>query len=163
MADIKLQIVNIKTVVNALLESKALPDCFGLRSSQDFQGNNEYYLEVHIGKWESEDFTNYRDTTIELKIWDTEEELKAIIQVYDFPEVEDVNNYTPLLPFLKDYLKKHPLLQFPNYPRKYDNIEYGGYAFSNDNYVPLSEEIEVCKPDQYIYEKVFANPEYKNM
>ena len=92
MADIKLQIVNIKTVVNALLESKALPDCFGLRSSQDFQGNNEYYLEVHIGKWESEDFTNYRDTTIELKIWDTEEELKAIIQVYDFPEVEDVNN-----------------------------------------------------------------------
>ena len=124
MADIKLQIVNIKTVVNALLVSKALPDCFGLRSSQDFQGNNEYYLEVHIGKWESEDFTNYRDTTIELKIWDTEEELKAIIQVYDFPEVEDVNNYTPLLPFLKDYLKKHPLLQFPNYPRKYDNIEY---------------------------------------
>ena len=76
MVDIKFQIENIKTVVNALLESKALPDCFGLRSSQDFQGNNEFYLEVHIGKWESEDFTNYRDTTIELKIWDTEEELK---------------------------------------------------------------------------------------
>ena len=117
MADIKLQIVNIKTVVNALLESKALTDCFGLRSSQAFQGNNEYYLEVHIGKWESEDFTNYRDTTIELKIWDTEEELKAIIQVYDFPEVEDVSNYTPLLPFLKDYLKKHLFHQ--NIVRKY--------------------------------------------
>ena len=121
MVDIKFQIENIKTVVNALLESKALPDCFGLRSSQDFQGNNEFYLEVHIGKWESEDFTNYRDTTIELKIWDTEDILKSTIQVYDFPENEECNGV--ILPLLKDYLSKHPLLQFPDYPYGLD-IEY---------------------------------------
>ena len=59
----------------------------------------------------------------------------------------------------KDYYDGY----FPKGLDKYDNIEYGGYAFSNDNYVPLQEEIEICKPDQYIYEKVFANPEYKNM
>lgn len=42
------------------------------------------------------------------------------------------------------------------YPRNllnFDNIEYGGYAFSNGLYVPLPDEIEVQKPDLSIYER----------
>ena len=42
------------------------------------------------------------------------------------------------------------------YPRNllnYDNIEYGGYAFSNGLYVPLPHDIEVQKPDLSVYER----------
>ena len=35
---------------------------------------------------------------------------------------------------------------------KFDNIEYGGYAFSNGLYVPLPEDIEIQKPDLSVYE-----------
>lgn len=42
------------------------------------------------------------------------------------------------------------------YPRNllnYDNIEYGGYAFSNGLYVPLPHDIEIQKPDLSVYER----------
>ena len=55
-----------------------------------------------------------------------------------------------------------------NYPKnllKYSNIEYGGYAFSNDKYAPLPLEIETQQPDLTIYERyrqVFGkNKEYE--
>lgn len=43
------------------------------------------------------------------------------------------------------------------YPKKmqtYKNLEYGGFAFTNNIYKPLPEEIEICKPDTSIYEKM---------
>lgn len=40
---------------------------------------------------------------------------------------------------------------------QHDNLIYGGRAFSNNRYVPLSEEIEQCAPDISIYER------YKNI
>jgi hypothetical protein len=40
---------------------------------------------------------------------------------------------------------------------QYQNIIYGGRAFSNNKYIPLSEEIEQCIPDVSIYER------YKNL
>lgn len=42
------------------------------------------------------------------------------------------------------------------YPRNllnFDNIEYGGYAFSNGLYVPLPRDIEIQKPDLSVYER----------
>lgn len=33
------------------------------------------------------------------------------------------------------------------------NLEYGGYAFSGEKYIPLPLEIEMTQPDPYIYEK----------
>lgn len=44
-----------------------------------------------------------------------------------------------------------------DYPRglsTYKNVEYGGLAFSHNNYKPLPMEIEVMKPDTSIYEKM---------
>lgn len=36
---------------------------------------------------------------------------------------------------------------------RYDNLEYGGLAFSGNVYVPALEEIEMSKPDPFIYER----------
>jgi hypothetical protein len=36
----------------------------------------------------------------------------------------------------------------------YNNVEYGGLAFSNDIYIPLPIEIEKQIPDTYLYEKM---------
>ena len=36
---------------------------------------------------------------------------------------------------------------------QYSNLIYGGFAFSNNHYVPLLEEIEQCAPDVSIYER----------
>lgn len=38
-----------------------------------------------------------------------------------------------------------------------DNIEYGGLAFTNNIYIPLNEEIELCEPDTYLYADIFKN------
>ena len=42
------------------------------------------------------------------------------------------------------------------YPRNllnFENIEYGGYAFSNGVYAPLPRDIEIQKPDFSVYER----------
>jgi hypothetical protein len=33
------------------------------------------------------------------------------------------------------------------------NVEYHGHAFTKDNYISLPEEIELCRPDKYLYHK----------
>ena len=44
--------------------------------------------------------------------------------------------------------QKNKLLQ------KNNNIEYGGLAFNQENYISLSEDIEKQKPDVFIYENI---------
>ena len=44
--------------------------------------------------------------------------------------------------------------KFPPGLSKYKNVEYGGYAFSNNIYHPLPIEIESCRPDTSIYLKM---------
>lgn len=114
MADIKSQIEDIKFNIKALIDAGALPDHIDLRSFQNHQGYNEYYLCFRIGENE--------DICIELEIWDTEDILKSKIQVYDFPENEECNGV--VLPSLKDYLSKHLLLQFQDYPYGLDTDYY---------------------------------------
>lgn len=46
---------------------------------------------------------------------------------------------------------------FPNGIHRFPNLEYGGFAFSGNVYIPVMEEIEVCPPDTFIYDK------YKNL
>lgn len=50
----------------------------------------------------------------------------------------------------KDYDDGYFIPQMYNEP----NLSYGGYAFSNGLYVPMTKEIEVCKPDTSIYERM---------
>ena len=40
---------------------------------------------------------------------------------------------------------------FPSDFAEHNNLTFGGLAFSNNKYVPMKEEIEVCVPDQSIY------------
>lgn len=66
----------------------------------------------------------------------------------------DTDKYTKIL-LRKDYDDGN----FPKEIYTSENLEYGGYAFSNNVYIPLKEEIELCYPDKYIYnfyEKIFS-------
>ena len=113
MTDIKSQIEDIKFNIKALIDAGALPNHIDLFSFQNHQGYNEHFLCFRIGENE--------DICIELEMWDTDDILKSNIQVYDFPENEECNGV--VLPSLKDYLSKHPLLQFQDYPYGLD-IDY---------------------------------------
>ena len=42
---------------------------------------------------------------------------------------------------------------FPNGLHRFPNLDYGGFAFSDNVYVPVMEEIEACIPDTYIYDR----------
>lgn len=42
---------------------------------------------------------------------------------------------------------------FPAGLNSYDNLHYGGLAFTNNIYTPLQEDIEICKPDTFIYDR----------
>ena len=42
---------------------------------------------------------------------------------------------------------------FPSRLNSYDNLTYGGLAFTNNKYAPLQEEIERTIPDTYVYDK----------
>ena len=33
------------------------------------------------------------------------------------------------------------------------NVHYRGHAFSHENYIPLKEEVEIVRPDKYLYYK----------
>lgn len=42
---------------------------------------------------------------------------------------------------------------FPVGLNKYPNLHSGGLAFTGGKYLPLAEEIEVCQPDTFVYDK----------
>ena len=44
-----------------------------------------------------------------------------------------------------------------------NNVEYGGHAFSGKKYLSLPEEIQLVKPDKYIYEKLSSKYNTTNM
>ena len=48
----------------------------------------------------------------------------------------------------QDYPSKHP------YSMQYKNIVYGGRAFDGENYQPLPLDIELCRPDTSLYNKI---------
>ena len=42
---------------------------------------------------------------------------------------------------------------FPKLLNQYKNLTYGGFAFSNNVYIPMDEEIEQCAPDTSVYDR----------
>lgn len=58
-------------------------------------------------------------------------------------------NYTKFI-FRKDYQDG----EFPKDLFSYDNLSYGGLAFSNGIYVPMKKEIEICHPDSSLYKRI---------
>lgn len=53
------------------------------------------------------------------------------------------------------YRKDYDDGNYPSNLHKILNCDYGGLAFSNNNYIQLPEEIEVCKPDTHIYDRMY--------
>lgn len=52
------------------------------------------------------------------------------------------------------YRKDYDDGRFPSGLGSEINVTYGGHAFTGARYVPLAEDIEICKPDTYIYSKI---------
>lgn len=52
------------------------------------------------------------------------------------------------------YRKDYDDGEYPINLLREDNVEYGGFAFSNNVYKPFPYEIEIMKPDTSIYEKM---------
>ena len=86
-----------------------------LTSVSSYEGGCGFEVELHLGK--------DNEIDVELNISDIEDRLKANIKVMDFL-VGDYGSEKLLIPHLKDYLSKHPLLQYPDYPSGFENVEY---------------------------------------
>ena len=52
------------------------------------------------------------------------------------------------------YRKDYNNGEFPSGLFGYDNLSYGGLAFSNNIYVPMNKEIELMHPDSSLYKRV---------
>lgn len=50
--------------------------------------------------------------------------MKSFVEVYDTTEDGEFGSEKLLIPYLKDYLAKHPLLQFPDSPNGFEEVEY---------------------------------------
>ena len=116
MANIREQIGNIMYALKSMVESGIFPDFVDLRSGQDHQGYNLFFIEFHLGK------ENVVD--IEIQIRDLGDGLKAFIEVYDITNEGDFGSEKTLIPLLKDYLSKHPLFQFQDSPDRFEEVEY---------------------------------------
>ena len=72
--------------------------------------------------------------------------------------VKLILNFSDLEKYSKLYLRKN--INNNDYPSSLildKRCEYGGLAFTNNNYLPMNEEIEKSTPDFSIYEKYYSN------
>ena len=51
--------------------------------------------------------------------------------------------------YRKDFNDGH----FPTNLNQFDNVKYGGFAFSNNRYIALPPEVEQCAPDVSVYDR----------
>lgn len=116
MAGIKEQIVSITYILKTMIESGVFSDYIDLRSFQDHQGYNDFFIELELGKESA--------VIVELQIYDLGDGLKALIKVYDFSEDYEYGSEKVDVPLLKEYLTKHPLLQFPDSPNRFEDFDY---------------------------------------
>ena len=116
MANIKEHIEDIMYVIKSMIDSGIFPDIIDLRKGQDYKGYNDFFIEFHIGKENT--------VAIEIQIRDLGDGLKSFVEVYDITEDGEFGSEKLLIPYLKDYLAKHPLLQFPDSPNGFEEVEY---------------------------------------
>ena len=50
MANIKEHIEDIMYVIKSMIDSGIFPDFIDLRKGQDYKGDNDFFIEFHIGK-----------------------------------------------------------------------------------------------------------------
>lgn len=63
------------------------------------------------------------------------------------------------------FIVRQDIYSNQNYPTNYDNIEYGGRAFSGNTYAPLPLDIEIMRPDISLYNRAIPTkilPKYKH-
>lgn len=116
MANIKEQIEDITYAVKSMIDSGFFPDYIDLLKEQDHQGYNDFFIVFHIGKENT--------VAIEIQIRDLGDGLKSFIEVYDITGDGELGSEKLLIPLLKDYLAKHPLLQFPDSSNGLEDVEY---------------------------------------
>ena len=94
------------------------------------------------------DFFKYHQVMFNLEIMKMATYFKGKGEITQLSPTYSPDRYT------KFYLRKD--FYDGTYPvglNRFDNLNYGGLAFTNNVYIPLSEEIEVCQPDVYVYDK----------
>lgn len=103
---------------------------------------------MSVGLWDA-DKIKYLTAPLNLELMKYSTYYKNKREIVTLSPDLSPNKYTKFI-FRKDYSDGEflPILT------DYDNIIYGGLAFSNDIYVPLDESIEKLQADVYIYERM---------
>ena len=94
------------------------------------------------------DFFKYHQVMFNLEIMKLATYFKGKREITVLSPTYSPDRYT------KFYLRKD--FYDGTYPaglNRFDNLNYGGLAFTNNVYTPLSEEIELSQPDTYVYDK----------
>lgn len=103
---------------------------------------------MSIGLWDA-DKTQYPTAPLNLELMKLSNYYKSKRGIVNLSPLLEPNRYTNFF-IRKDY---NDGIFIPNLA-DFTNVEYGGYAFTNGLYVPLNPEIEIQKPDVYIYERL---------
>lgn len=94
------------------------------------------------------DFFKYNRVVFNLELMKLSSYYKSKGEIVVMPPTYSPERYT------KFFLRKDEYDgTFPPKLNKYDNLDYGGLAFTKQLYVPMNEEIEARPPDTSIYEK----------
>ena len=94
------------------------------------------------------DFSTYLLVPFNLEIMKLSTYYKKKREIVVLSKDFEPNYYTKFI-YRKDYTDQ----LFPKGLMTTSNVEYGGLAFSNNIYIPLPREIEICKPDTSIYSR----------
>jgi len=106
---------------------------------------------MSVGLYDA-DFFKYHQTIFNLEIMKLSTYFKRKKEITVMAPSFTPERYTHFY-YRKDYNDG----EFPLDITKYDNLSYGGLAFTNNRYAPMKEEAEQCAPDTSIYNK------YKNL
>lgn len=103
---------------------------------------------MSVGLWDA-DKTKYPTAPLNLELMKLSSYYKGKREIVNLSPELDPSKYTKFM-IRKDYNDGEFFPELVNC----DNVEYGGYAYTNDEYFPLDLEIEKQKPDTYIYERM---------
>lgn len=106
---------------------------------------------MSIGLYDA-DMAFYLQTPLNLELMKYSTYYKKKMEIVAASPSFEPNKYTTFI-MRKDYQDNEFFQHFKNY----DNIIYGGHAFSGSKYIPLDESIELCHPDTSIYNKFQGN------
>lgn len=106
---------------------------------------------MSVGLWDA-DKIKYPTAPLNLELMKLSSYYKKKREIVNLSPRLEPNRYTKFI-IRKDY---NDGIFFPDLVN-YKNVEYGGYAYSNNEYFPLDPDIEKQKADVYIYERMRRN------